>query len=420
MLTPDGSRRRRRRPIPPALLALVGSVGLHVGAVVVLLTLEALGWMPQAPQARPVREVEVALRPMSADQWAANRGEKTPSQAPGGPRVQAEHSPAPKKDVPPKQPDPDRKPPAPHVATAPGNGQTSPDARFSAETSNKVERQTVARDRSPEFRNPMPRRTTTVPTEGDGRDDVEHAQIAGNEGLGDDDRPLLGASQRQLALEIPDVRGRDELKVEAPASFGPGPTVANRTQSEELKGNSDRLRIQPGQPSAAQQGAAGRVGSPGALNLFPSQATLDRITGSAPSDLLITDELEEGDATFLNTREWKYASFYTRLKQGIGRTWNPIRELHRRDPTLGMYAGRDRVTVVSVTLGEKGEVKDVYVVRSSGLDFLDLEAMQAFYRAQPFPNLPAGMKEADGTVRFNFSFAVILSEAPRVRMFRSR
>ena len=60
----------------------------------------------------------------------------------------------------------------------------------------------------------------------------------------------------------------------------------------------------------------------------------------------------------------------------------------RRDPTGTMYGGRDRVTVLSVTLDREGNLEDVVVERSSGLDFLDIEAVKAFEKAQPFPHPP--------------------------------
>ena len=130
-------------------------------------------------------------------------------------------------------------------------------------------------------------------------------------------------------------------------------------------------------------------------------------------------DVEEGDGTYLNTREWKYASFFNRVKQSVGQQWRPQSTLRLRDPTLQIYGGRDRYTIVQVTLSPEGRLKDVYVEKSCGVDFLDLEAIKAFERASPFPNPPPGLLAADSTVRFQFGFFLEMSGRPGLRLFRS-
>jgi TonB family protein len=158
------------------------------------------------------------------------------------------------------------------------------------------------------------------------------------------------------------------------------------------------------------------MGSPGLATLMPSQAVMDKIIGAAPNDHL-RDE-EEGEGTFLNTREWKYSSFFNRVKQSVGMHWDPNTQLRRRDPTGSIYSGRDRYTLVNVTLDEKGMIQEIRVEKSSGLDFLDLEAIASFQRAQPFPNPPAGLLDSDATVRFSFGFYLEMGGGPRMRLFR--
>jgi TonB family protein len=46
----------------------------------------------------------------------------------------------------------------------------------------------------------------------------------------------------------------------------------------------------------------------------------------------------------------------------------------------------------------------VSVVKSSGLDFLDRTAMDAFQRAQPFSNPPQGLADSRGEIVFTFGF----------------
>ncbi|MHB8879301.1 MAG: energy transducer TonB family protein, partial [Myxococcaceae bacterium] len=250
-----------------------------------------------------------------------------------------------------------------------------------------------------------------------GSDNAEKQQIAGNNGIGNDDRPLREPGPKKSVFEVPDVQRRDEVAMRSdPESRGPGTPLKNRTESEEVHGNSHRLKIQPGDPGSGEEETSnGRAGQ-GVANLNPSSSVLDKVSGAAPSDHL--EGVEEGEGTFLNTKEWKYASFFNRVKQSIGMHWNPGTKLRQRDPSGDIYGGRDRYTLLSVTLTDSGRVKDIYVEKSCGIDFLDLEAIHSFERAQPFPNPPPGLAAADSTVRFTFGFYLEMGGGPRLRLFR--
>ncbi|MBX5480876.1 MAG: TonB family protein, partial [Myxococcaceae bacterium] len=388
-MIPSSPRRRRQRRTPPALLGLVISLGLHGTVFGVLVLLALLGWLaPRNPVRPPTRDLQaVGLRTITAEQWAQNRGERPPEED----RTRDQKAPEPseivKAEPEEKKPEPEKIPDGQIVDVAPGNGEEDPNAKYLAESSNKTNKETKAKDQTAYYRNAMPRRTSTVPEKtAPGRGD--HAEQAGNNGLGDDDRPLRDAQPEKLAMEVPDIERRDEVRLQKDDTPGMGPKVANRMESAQVHGNSNRLRIHDGDPMAKEDGSKGRSGAPGLLNLTPTLSVLDSVNGAAPNDHL--EDVEEGDGTFLNTREWKYASFFNRVKQSIGMNWYPGRELRQRDPTGSIYGSRDRHTILQVVLDERGRIKDVYVAKSCGLDFLDLEAIHAFERAQPFPNPPGG------------------------------
>jgi TonB family protein len=407
MLVPRPNRPRRRGWIR-ALVSLVAALGLHVACfgLIVIAGLKGRtdGPRPQTSSARPV-----VLRGLTDEQWARNRGSNAPATA--------ETQRLAKKDVPKKdQPKPAQVPKGQVVDVAPGNGAVDPNAKYIAETNNKAAKETRAKEQTAFYRNAMPQRTAPQNIEGSGHDDVSQAQRSGNDGLGDDDRPLR-ESPAKLAFEIPDVKRQQEVALK-PSVGGPGVAVANRKETAETKGNSNRLNLAPGVIDPERdEGSTGRKGAPGALSLLPSPAVLDRITGAAANDHL--RDVEEGDGTYLSTREWKYASFFNRVKQSVGMQWNPVAQLRMRDPTGNVYGGRDRYTLLTVTLDDQGRLKDAYVEKSSGLDFLDLEAIKAFERAQPFPNPPPGILSADATVRFQFGFFLEMSGRPGLRLFRS-
>jgi len=404
LLPRDRVRQRGwRRALLAAVLAVVGHV--FIGLLLVFLSNVTLHLPPPPHPPRKPGNSAVVLRGLSNDSWAKNRGE--------APKVKEDRTVAVKKKEETPKPKPEESPKGQIVDVAKGNGEVDPNAKYIAESSNKVARETKAKEQTAFYKNAAPRRTSPTPEKADGHDPVERAQRSGNDGLGQDDRPLKESAQK-LALEVPDIKHRSEVAMKMPDREGPGAAISNRTESEAVKGNSLRFNVQIGQ--AGEDGSEGRAGKAGALNLLPSPAVLDKVSGAAANDHL---EADEGDGTFLNTREWKYASFFNRVKQSVGQQWHPQDQLRLRDPTFQVYGARDRYTLVQVTLTDQGHLKDVFVEKSSGLDFLDLEAVKAFERAQPFPNPPPGLLAADQTVHFQFGFFLEMSGRPGLQLFRS-
>lgn len=404
-------RNRRTRSGERWLLAFALALAGHLAFVLLMFVASAL--QPDAPPRSPAAPpTSVNMRPISAQEWAQNRGEQEPTDeasptTPQRPTRTAEaEKPKPKRE---------EKPEGQIVDTAPGNDEVDPEAKYLAESNNKVKQETRSRDQSRHYKNAQPR--TTSPQASNearaGHGNAESPQTPGNEGTGNDDRPKAEAKQ-QRAVEIPDANKRDQIALRPlDMPTGVGPEVSNQEESDEVKGNSDRLRLNPGEEGGEEGASAGRVG--GRVNLIPNGAMLDKIAGAAPNDHL--QDVAEGDGTFLNTREWKYASFFNRVKQGVSRTWNPDSKLHQRDPTGQVYGAKDRHTILNVTLNQNGFVKEIWVEKSCGLDFLDLEAMASFERAQPFPNPPPGILKDDGSVQFQFGFFVEMGN-PRLRLFR--
>jgi TonB family protein len=377
------------------------------GVFVGLLALMAYIQLNLPPEPKPPKPASaVALRPLNAQEWAKNRGQQTPN-TPVPPTSQAPEKKNEKK--------PEKRPEGQVVDVAPGNKQEAPDAKYLAEHDNKVEKETRAKEQTPFYRNAMPRTTAREAREGSGSSEEQAPRMAGNNGTGVDDRPMKEGG-RKPAFELPDARKKQEIALKQdPNAPGPGMEVHNRDESDEVAGNARRLRIQEGS-GGGEEGSSGRLGGPGMAKLMPSQAVMEQILGAAPNDHL--EDAEEGEGTYLNTREWKYASFFNRVKQSVGTQWDPNSALMRRDPTGQTYSGRDRYTLVNVTLDENGRVANITIEKSCGLDFLDLAAVESFKKAQPFPNPPPGLLEDDSKVRFKFGFFMEMGGGPRMRLFR--
>ncbi len=410
MLVPRPQQKSSRgRQVALLALALGLTVAVHAAFVGLLVLSSLVKWeVPNRPAQGTPRSV--VLRGLSREQFDRNRGTAAP--AIRDERKVLAQKPEPKKDVPP----PEKMPDGQIVDVAPGNAQVDPKAKYIAETNNVAQKETRAREQSASYRNAMPQRTAPQKIDGNGTAQAEKTQVSGNNGIGDDDRPLKEANPK-LAMQVPDMKKRQEVSLKNTTTQGPGVAVSNRDEAMELKGNSDKLKLVPGSMNQGEEASAGRVGRAGVINLLPSAAVLDKITGAAPNDHL--KDLDEGDGTYLSTREWKYASFFNRVKQSVSQEWSPTDQLRLRDPTGQIYGGRDRYTILTVTLDGTGRLKDAFVDKSSGLDFLDLEAVKAFERAQPFPNPPPGILATDQTVRFQFGFFLELSGRPGMRLFRS-
>jgi TonB family protein len=404
--------RRPDRRAARAAVAVGVSVLVHLLLLGALWVMSLLGWL--TPPERPVQE-PVALVDLSSAQWDQNRL--------SGPDAKNKQAPSTSpKSTEPKKKEEKKDEPLPKgqvVAVAPGNKEKPKDSRFLAEDDNTVDKETRAKDTTAFYKNAQSHKTTTAPpTETQGHDPGDKVQVQGNQGVANDERERKEGKKSAGHFEVPTAQQKTALAV---ADKGPGGELHNQAEVEAVKGNSDRLQLTPGElggPGEASDASPGKLGSRNVLNLMPSQATLDKITGAAANDHL--DDVDEGQGTFLNTREFKYASFFNRVKQRVGEVWNPGDPLRRRDPEGRIYAYKDRYTVLNVVLDKRGSLTGVTIERSCGVDFLDQEAVAAFERAQPFPNPPPGLVGSAGDVRFNFAFFLEVNPASSLKVFRAR
>ncbi len=189
---------------------------------------------------------------------------------------------------------------------------------------------------------------------------------------------------------------------------------------ERLRGSDARRNPDPN--TLTGEGGEGGEGGGGARvpNLMPSKDMLERMVGGGCVDKL--DGVEQGVATALNSKRWKYASFFNRMKRRVAQEWKPAQVFVRRDPTGRVYGTKDRVTVLEVSLKPGGRLARVIISKGSGIDFLDNEAIRAFRQAQPFPNPPKGLIDSQTkliTFSFGFHFQID-GRRDSWRIFRAR
>jgi TonB family protein len=371
---------RRRRSKSRFLGGLTTSVVVHGTAVLFFGALSTLNWVGASePQPLVVPDVDVVT--VSTKDWERNAA-AGPLPPPSNHSAKQNKEPA--------------NPPLPTgqvVDVATGNDQRPADSKYLAEHDNRVANETRAREQTPFYARAMPKQTSLTQKE------QEAEKLKGNQGTGTDD--ATKAEKAQLAeREIP--KTLEHAKVATLERSEDGETNA-RGESAKSSGLSNRLQVRPGTlDEDSHPGSEGRAGSPDAPSLPDASGAPGAVVGAAPNDFL---NVPTGDGTFLNTREFKYAAFFNRVKQRVGEQWRPNDEIRRHDPN-GRVASRRRITVVDVTLDDGGRVSQIQVSQSCGVDFLDQEAVAAFERAQPFPNPPTGLFDQDRHVRFRFGFHI--------------
>ena len=129
--------------------------------------------------------------------------------------------------------------------------------------------------------------------------------------------------------------------------------------------------------------------------------------GSQTDDYL--KDVDQGLETLLNAREFKYYSYYNRIRRQLTQHWEPkvrskLSAMFKQGRTIA--SDTDRVTKLIVILDKGGNLVKVQVLKESGVSDLDDAATEAFRSAAPFPNPPGGIIENDGTVKIRWDFVL--------------
>ena len=209
------------------------------------------------------------------------------------------------------------------------------------------------------------------------------------------------------------------------ASGGEGGEIGQGGGSTDITsdGNERRAGV-PGLPGARSTPRAGEGGTPGERgaeetpNFQPSEALLTRAIAHGTGSPDYLRDVDDGEATALNAKKFKFASFFNRVKRAVADQWHPDTVYLRHDPSGHVYGGKDRVTVLRVHLEPDGSLKTVTTLEPSGVEFLDDEAIDAFKRAQPFVNPPYQLVDPDGLIHFNFAFIFEISGGTSFKVFK--
>lgn len=149
---------------------------------------------------------------------------------------------------------------------------------------------------------------------------------------------------------------------------------------------------------------------------FKSKA-LETIAGETPSNPTTAGgasqtqdylkDAHQGVETLLNTKEFKYYTYFNRIRKQLSQHWEPkvrdkLTKMFRQGRTIA--SDQDRITKLLIVLDPAGILVKVQIVSDSGVRDLDDAAIEAFKSAAPFPNPPRGIVDPDGTVKIRWDF----------------
>jgi TonB family protein len=414
-----GSNYRKYKPI-----AVAGLLALILHAQLIFTDVLPFFWklfseLNPPPKASQI--TEVSLAPTSRGLWEKNRtvlstqGVNKPNTA--VPSLTQKNTPKPQEAK--KEEEDLHNRQVVDVAPTPDNTPQK-NARYLSEYNTHVEKESISRYRRPDYGVAQPRPTSAQgsrkpiqmsPEQGKDKELLAMLQKSGPKQV-----PDTGMGKQSI-FEIPDIKKRDPLNLKLDLSLGAIPFYDG---SEAFIGNSNRLRLRRGsidENNKQEPGDEGQDAQTVASFKSPSQSQLGMVQG-APANDHITD-VPEGEETLLNTREFKYATFFNRVKRGVSEQWKPADVYVHHDPYGNIYGVKDRYTLLQVELDSEGKLTNIAITNSSGLKFLDDEAIRAFQEASPFPNPPQGLLEDAGRIHFSFGFYFEIGDQTRFRIFRS-
>lgn len=135
------------------------------------------------------------------------------------------------------------------------------------------------------------------------------------------------------------------------------------------------------------------------------QAALPGAEASQTLDYI--KELDPGLETMLSTKEFKFYTYFSRIRMQLNQHWTPlvrrkVQQIYKSGRSIA--SSDDMITRCLVTLDKSGKLIRIQIIGDSGIRELDEAAVEAFRGAAPFPNPPKGMVDEDGTIKIRWDF----------------
>jgi protein TonB len=167
------------------------------------------------------------------------------------------------------------------------------------------------------------------------------------------------------------------------------PTIVAKKDSPITQEKSDRARVQSRPATASREELpAPNASTPAAREPIEDKTAvtereLPTLKDLLPSATWSSNSRNPGPVS-LNTRDPIYVSYFNKIKQSI--------ELQWEYPEAALRYGLQGRLALEFTIASTGQVDRLKIIRSSGSQVLDDEALRAIKAAAPFPPIPPWIK----------------------------
>lgn len=131
-------------------------------------------------------------------------------------------------------------------------------------------------------------------------------------------------------------------------------------------------------------------------DLLPSGNSLLAMAENYYQETVIDRNIELGETISLNTRNFKYVSYFSSIKRAIELIW--------KYPAQAAQKGMQGETTLAITVAKTGIVEKVIVLKSSGYELLDKEAIATVTSASPFNPIPSTLDKNRLTITGTFVY----------------
>lgn len=188
--------------------------------------------------------------------------------------------------------------------------------------------------------------------------------------------------------------------------------IAKPIVAPAVKNASEKLEKDIDKPASPPKPAKSRE-----VKLFPTESEAKQILGIETKEH--SPNVKSGDVTVLKAKKWIGSSFFLRVREAVAQVWDPKSVYSRHDKDGSIYGFKNWFTILKITLDSKGRLVKTIIIRRSGLDFLDQEAIRAFKAAAPFLNPPAEIvNPTTGNITFSFGFYVEVNSKIDFKLFK--
>lgn len=121
-------------------------------------------------------------------------------------------------------------------------------------------------------------------------------------------------------------------------------------------------------------------------------------------------DVKKGNHTYLNVLRFPGARYILRLKKAFGITWSPEVALEDDEFRRQLSVGKVEATV-GFSIDTDGNLAEVFLHKSSGIDQYDQEAIRTIRASAPFASLTPEIRQLageDGLLRLSITFVVSL------------